>query len=136
MAGFADSSEERMLESELRWQDEILQVMYWMRGEDLGREVGRAELSRFLNLKPEQLDLALDRLAAANLITVSSPDGAKGERFELSGRGMEEGKRRFREEFSPYLARASHLTCDDPKCDCNGEDWDGACPSLVRAGAS
>ena len=123
-----------MEDSELRWQDEILQVMYWMQGEDLGREVGRAELSRFLDLEPEQLELALQRLVAARLITAHSAQSGNGGRFALSERGIKEGKRRFREEFSPYLARASHLTCDDPKCDCNGEDWDGDCPSIAGGG--
>lgn len=116
-----------MQDSELRWQDEILQVMYWMRGEHLGREVARSELARFLSLERAQLDRALDRLVAAGLIVVSSEDAEA--RFALSERGVEEGKRRFQEEFSPYLGRASHLTCDDPTCDCNSDDWNGACPS-------
>ncbi len=31
------------------WQDEILQVMYWMRGEGFGEKITVAELKKFLD---------------------------------------------------------------------------------------
>lgn len=120
-----------MQDNELRWQDEILQVMFWMRGEHLGGAVTRTVLSQFLSLEPAQLNRALERLVGSRLITVRASDDATPGAFELTERGAEEGKRRFQEEFTPYLGRASHLTCDDPTCDCSAEDFAGACPSIV-----
>jgi hypothetical protein len=120
-----------MQDSEVRWQDEILEVMYWMRGEHLGQQVTRDELLRFLSLDRDQLDRTLSRLVATKLLVAHSPGNPTSETFELSERGIEEGGRRFREEFSPYLGRPSHLTCDDPACDCNAADWDGVCPSIA-----
>lgn len=117
----------RMADSELRWQDEILQVMYWMQGEHLGREVARSELQRFLNLERAQLDRALGALAAAGLIVTRAAGGAGQETFALSTRGVAEGRRRFEDEFAPYLGRESHLICDDPDCDCRKDGWDGIC---------
>lgn len=116
-----------MSDSELRWQDEILQVMYWMHGEHLGREVSRTELERFLTLDRSQLDRALNNLVTANLLILCGTGREDHETFALTARGTAEGRRRFEDEFSSYLGRESHLTCDDPDCDCHREDWDGVC---------
>ena len=121
----------QLQDSELRWQDEILQVMFWMRGEHLGGTVTRTVLEQFLSLEPAQLDCALERLVGSRFIAVRATADDSIGAFELTDRGAEEGKRRFQEEFSPYLGRASHLTCDDPACDCSAEDFAGACPSLM-----
>ncbi|ETX07518.1 hypothetical protein [Candidatus Entotheonella palauensis] len=115
-----------MQDNELHWQDEILQVMYWMRGEGLGESATPEQLNRFLNLKPSALETALQRLLAHRLICVSTGDGSPIS-YQLTERGLEEGKRRFVDEFVSYLGHESHIECSDPNCDCHTSDWDGIC---------
>jgi transcriptional regulator GlxA family with amidase domain len=55
-------------DSELHWQDEILQVMYWMWGENLGQDVTPEQLNRLLHLEPRQVETALQQLLALGLI--------------------------------------------------------------------
>ena len=48
-----------MTDNTLRWQDEILQLMYWMKGESLGANPTAEELNRLLNFTSAQLEAAL-----------------------------------------------------------------------------
>ena len=114
-----------MSDKDLRWQDEILQLLYWMRGEKLATDVTAAELNRFLGLESSQLDRSLEQLAALSLVQVI--DRAGENCFQLTPRGVEEGQRRFRDEFSSYLGKENHLECGDPNCDCHSSGWDGVC---------
>jgi hypothetical protein len=98
----------------IRRRDEILQVMYWMRGEGLGGEVGVTDLRLFLNDVDEAtLTADLAGLTAAGLL---APAGAG--RYRLSARGQEEGGRRFADEFAELLGQG-HGACSDPNCDCH-----------------
>ena len=106
----------------IEWQDEILQVMYWMRGESIDVEVSREQLMRFIALDDKQLQDALQALIERNLIL------AAGERFMLTTAGLTEGKRRFVEEFTPVLGHESHIECDEADCPCHDPGWDAACP--------
>jgi hypothetical protein len=115
-------------ENELRWQDEILQVMYWMHGENLGQDVTAAQLNRFLHLQPAHLETAIERLGARGLLCART-DGSHVMVVQLTTRGLAEGKRRFLDEFSSYLGKDSHIECGDPACDCHSADWDGICHS-------
>ena len=45
-----------MTDNTLRWQDEILQLMYWMKGESLGANPTAEELNRLLNFTSAQLE--------------------------------------------------------------------------------
>ena len=116
-----------MNDNELHWQDEILQLMYWMRGENLGAEVTTEQLNRFLGLETAQLKRTLRRLVALDLVRVSGSPDENEHSFQLTPRGVEEGKRRFRDEFSSYLGKENHLECGDPDCDCHSLNWDGIC---------
>lgn len=117
-----------MSDNLIRQQDEILQVMYWMRGEGLGEKVITEQLNRFLDLNEKELQAALEALVALGWICVCSGEpGAK--HFQLTERGSQEGKRRFLDEFSGYLGKESHIECDDPDCDCHSPDWEGICHS-------
>lgn len=121
-----------MNDNELRWRDEILQMLYWMKGENLGTEVSSDQLNRFLQLTPNQLATALQHLIAANLVTAS--DYSSGNRiFRLTDSGIEEGKRRFADEFSPYLGKETHLECNDPDCDCHDPEFSGVCGNLQKS---
>ena len=113
-----------MTDQLLRAQDEILQMMFWMRGEHLGDSVSSEQLNRFLKLEPFEVDAALRRLVGRELLS------AVGDVFRLTQRGIEEGKRRFIDEFSSVLGHETHLTCSDPHCDCSKADFDGVCTSL------
>ena len=115
-----------MSDNELHWQDEILQMMYWMRGEKLGDSATPDQLNRFLNLEPTALETALQRLLAHRLICVHA-GASRQTAFQLTERGIEEGERRFMDEFASYLGHESHIECSDPNCDCHTSDWDGIC---------
>jgi hypothetical protein len=114
-----------MTDKDLRWQDEILQLLYWMRGEKLGTDVTAEQLNRFLGLESFQLEKTLQQLATLGLVWLI--DRAGENCFKLTPRGVEEGQRRFHDEFSSYLGKESHLECGDPNCDCHSPDWDGVC---------
>jgi len=118
-----------MSESPLRWQDEILEVMYWIRGEKLGTQVSADRLNRFIKLQPPDLETALRRLIERKLLHFFIASGG-GQLFELTERGIEEGKRRFIDEFSPFPGKETHLSCSDPNCDCRSPGWSGVCPSI------
>ena len=114
-------------DSELHWQDEILQVMYWMWGENLGQDVTPEQLNRLLHLEPRQVETALQQLLALGLIQAHASTHDSPTSFQLTERGIVEGKRRFLDEFSSYLGKESHLECGELACDCHSPDWDGVC---------
>lgn len=96
-------------------QDEILQVMYWLRGEKLAEDVGAADLARFVGRAELDIDGALERLALLGLVR---PVSAGGElRYGLTDEGTREGGRRFADEFKD-LTRPGHGECGDPECEC------------------
>jgi hypothetical protein len=105
----------------LFWQDEILQVMYWMLGEGLGSEVTVAGLRRLLDASEETLGSALYRLSAASLVRLVAPGS-----YRLTETGVVEGRRRFTDEFEGMLQQG-HYECNDPDCDCHSPDFAGAC---------
>ena len=71
--------------------DEILQVMYWLRGE---------------------------RLAACGLVQPAEGQAPGGTpRYALTAAGVHEGARRFADEFAD-LTRPGHYECADPDCEC------------------
>jgi DNA-binding transcriptional ArsR family regulator len=98
----------------IRRRDEILQVMYWMRGEGLADAAGVQELQTFLDEETAPtLEEDLAALEDAGLL-----ESAGGGRFRLTRRGAEEGGRRFLEDFEE-LMHQGHGACSDPDCDCH-----------------
>lgn len=98
----------------IRRRDEVLQVMFWMRGEGLGDAVGAKELQVFLNDETTATlagDLAT--MADAGLL-----ESASAGRYRLTDRGRAEGGRRFQDEFAE-LMHQGHGACSDPECDCH-----------------
>ena len=102
-------------------QDDILQMMFWMRGEHLGDDVSLEQLNRFLKIDEGELSVTADRLIERGLLA------RQGDQVRLTTTGIEEGRVRFLDEFSSYLGKDSHLTCSDPNCDCGNEEFAGAC---------
>ena len=109
----------------LQCQDEILQMMYWMRGERLGDQVTAEQLNRFLRIDDAALAGALEQLAARGLINAGT------DHYALTERGVVEAGRRFLDEFSSVLGKDDHLSCSDPNCDCQAPGFDGTCRSVV-----
>jgi hypothetical protein len=103
------------------WQDEILQVMYWMRGEGFGDKVSLAQLKKFLTTTDEILAANLSQLAKNGLVSSDFSDA-----YELTATGVKEGGRRFADEFDGML-KPGHYECNDPDCDCNDPNSNADC---------
>jgi len=108
-ASFSDSSVEA-----LGWRDEILQMMYWMHGEGFGREVTADDIRRFLDADRSRLLRWLEQLVEGGYVEVVA-----GEKYKLTAFGLREGKRRFLDEFEPFLKHGGHGECNDPDCECH-----------------
>lgn len=94
------------------WQDEILQVLYWFQGEGLGEAVVIRDLVVFLNTDEAVVQRHLDRLVAKGFAerTVDA-------RYRLTQVGLQEGGRRFADEFAGLTGQA-HGECNNPNCVC------------------
>ena len=98
-------------------RDEILQVMYWLRGEGIATEIQASDLSRWINLEQPRIHSLLVELAECKLLEpIDTPD-AGAVRFRLTDSGVREGGRRFADEFAE-LTKAGHYECNDPNCEC------------------
>lgn len=99
-------------------RDELLQLLYWLAGEGFEADMTLDGIGRFMARPPEEIRLAVEDAIEVGLIERIAAAGS--DRFQLTGSGREEGKRRFAEEFSDYLARDAHGgECTDPNCDCH-----------------
>lgn len=99
----------------LEAQDEVLQVMYWLRGEQIADSVSASDLARFIAASEPSLDGVLERLASLGLVRAAPSAGAR--RYALTEQGAREGGRRFADEFAD-LTRPGHGECGDPECGC------------------
>lgn len=98
----------------LFWRDEILQIMYWLRGEGLSERVEPHDLIPFLDAGEDLVQECLDRLVDEDFAT--REDGIIP-RYQLTEWGVKEGGRRFAEAFSD-LTRQAHGVCNNPNCSC------------------
>ena len=94
------------------WRDEILQLLFWMRGEGMGESQASSAVARFLNIEETSLVRHLDRMLEAGYLRKESGG------FGLTEMGRTEGARRFKEEFDPLLSQG-HGECKDADCDCH-----------------
>lgn len=106
----------------LRWRDEILGVLYWLRGEEIMPDAAAGDLGGFLVAETDTLRYHLERLTAEGYLT---RDG-NGERarYSLSESGGQEGARVFADDFAE-LTGAAHGECG-PGCSCH-RHGPGAC---------
>jgi hypothetical protein len=88
----------------LYWRSEILQVMYWLRGEGLGEVVDAPLLERFLGVDAAVGVGYLDHLVGDGYLD-RVPGG-----YVLSASGLDEGKTEFALSFAD-LTRPSHGEC-------------------------
>jgi len=116
---------------DLKVRDEVLQVMFWMLGENIAHEIDAGYVARFLALPEDQIGRALAVLARERLVL----HGAEPGRYRLSQDGMREGGRRFQDEFRD-LTKQAHGECA-PGCWCHTPDGEGKeCPSVTKAKAA
>ena len=101
----------------LKQRDEILQIMFWLHGEGLGPDVAVADILRFVD------DERVVRAALGQLVEDGHLEALGGVdvsvRYRLTATGIREGRRRFLDEFEPYLARHAHGECGSANCDCH-----------------
>lgn len=89
----------------LYWRSEILQVMYWLRGEGLGEVVDADLLERFLGVEAAVGVGYLDRLVDDGYL-----EFAPGGGYVMSESGLAEGKTEFALSFAE-LTRPTHGEC-------------------------
>ena len=92
--------------------DEVLQVMYWMRGEGFGSEVAPEDLAVWLGAGPAGVEPLLERLVERGLLRRTGAG-----RYRLTEDGVAEAGRRFADEFAD-ITRPGHGECGDPSCEC------------------
>src|SRR5262249_55807063 len=102
----------------LQVREEVLQAMYWMRSEGLVERPAASELARFLAVPAPTLGQFLVRFAEEGYLEV------EGDRFSLTAKGEELGKRSFADEFSD-LTRPTHGECDED-CWCHSSPEEAA----------
>ncbi|HBY97556.1 MAG TPA: hypothetical protein DEP84_27040 [Chloroflexi bacterium] len=96
------------------WRDELLQILYWFRGEGLGDAVAPRDLLPFLDADEESIRQHLERLAEDSYVTCSEDEPPH---YELTEWGVKEGGRRFADEFAG-LTNQAHGECNNPTCAC------------------
>jgi len=101
----------------LQRRDEILQIMFWLHGEGLGPDVSSVDILRFID-DAVAVHGTLRRLVEDGFAE-GRPDVTGGVRYRLTGLGLREGRRRFMDEFEPYLARHAHGECGSADCECH-----------------
>lgn len=89
----------------LYWRDEILQLMFWIKGEGFGDQADPALLERFLGVDALVGLEYLDRLVADGLLARTPTL-----RYELTELGEAHGARVFGEEFAE-LTKPGHGEC-------------------------
>jgi hypothetical protein len=121
---------------ELFWRDEILQALYWLRGEGLAERATAPDLARFLATDAAVIARSLDHMAAdgyleragASLGETPEGDPLSSNSYCLTSLGLDEGGRRFRDEFAG-LTRQAHGECG-PGCWCHDPEREGEpCPN-------
>ena len=90
----------------LYWRSEILQVMYWLRGEGFGDLVDAPMIERFLGVEARVGITYLDRLVEEGYVARDS------DWFALSAQGLEEGAMEFEAAFDEFM-RPTHGECSD-----------------------
>ena len=83
---------------ELARRDDILELLFWMRGQGFADSLSVEEVARFLTHGEDQVAPSLEKLAALGALE------RDGERFRLSAEGLPEARRRFVDDFREMLA--------------------------------
>ena len=73
------------------WQDEILQILFWMQGERLGEVVTLEEINRFLTIEKSNLNDTVKSLVEMGYLELST-NSEKISEVQLTEQGKKEGK--------------------------------------------
>ncbi len=106
----------------LRWRDEILGVLFWLRGEGIMPDAAASDLGGFLSADPWMLRDHLERLTAEGYLDRAA--AGEDARYRLNDLGNREGGRAFADDFAE-LTGAAHGECG-PGCSCH-RHGPGAC---------
>ena len=104
-------------DAQLAARDEILQVMYWLRGEGIAKQVAAKDLHRWISLDAMQIHSLLVGLTETKLVEIVPAGETSAPHFRLTDSGVKEGGRRFADEFAE-LTKPGHYECSDPNCEC------------------
>jgi hypothetical protein len=110
----------------LYWRSEILQVMFWLRGEGFGDLVDAPMIQQFLGVDAAVGVTYLDRLVDEGYLH------RDGEWYSLSEQGRQEGAMEFAASFSD-LTRPTHGECSDD-CWCHNSAEEASACAAERAG--
>jgi len=111
----------------LYWRSEILQVMYWLRGEGFGDLVDPALLQRFLGVDAEVGVRYLDKLVDEGYVI------SFGDRYMLSEEGAKEGAMEFVAAFEG-MTKSAHGECSaDCWCHNSPEEADACARERAEA---
>lgn len=91
--------------AELARRDDILELLFWMRGQGFADSLSVLEVARFLTHEEEEVAASLEKLAALGALE------RDGERYRLSAEGLPEARRRFVDDFRDMLAEG-HGECN------------------------
>jgi hypothetical protein len=99
----------------LYWRDEILQVMYWYKGEGFGERVSVSDLHTFLPADEDLLASQMEAMVVDGYL--ARCDDTPTPRYTFTEYGAREGARRFADEFSDITVQG-HGECgpDCPHC--------------------
>ncbi|MGI9597554.1 MAG: hypothetical protein ACR2QK_15420 [Acidimicrobiales bacterium] len=112
----------------LYWRSEILQVMYWLRGEGFGDVVDPGLIQRFLGVDAAIGMTYLDRLVDEEYLV------RDGEWYALSEFGLRHGAREFADSFAE-LTKPTHGECSDD-CWCHASVDEAEACIAARHGSS
>ncbi|GAC1602301.1 MAG: hypothetical protein NVS3B21_30410 [Acidimicrobiales bacterium] len=110
----------------LYWRSEILQVMYWLRGEGFGDLVDAGLIEQFLGVESSIGISYLGHLVTEGYLT------RDGDWFSLSAQGLQEGALEFAASFSD-LTRPAHGECS-ADCWCHASVDEAKACAAERAG--
>ena len=103
---------------ELRLRDEVLQVLYWLKGENLGQTATAQQVSVLVGSPEDQIAKVFGMMRLEGLLL----DSGTGT-VQLTELGHKEGGRRFNDAFSD-LTHSAHGACgpDCEDCMINGPE--------------
>jgi hypothetical protein len=110
----------------LYWRSEILQLLYWLRGEGLGEMADAGLLERFLGVDAAIGVTYLERLVEEGYLVREAAG------YRLSARGLEDGAREFALSFAE-LTRPAHGECS-ADCWCHASAEEAEACVAERAG--
>jgi predicted transcriptional regulator len=113
----------------LYWRDEILEMMFWIKGEGLGDHIDPSILERFLGVEAAVGIQYLNRLVDEGLLARTA-EGL----YELTEGGERTGARLFVDSFAE-LTRPGHGECG-PDCWCHVSPEEAEACAAERLGTA